>query len=200
MADTLHVPNPPRILAFAASTRSASFNRRLARVATECVRQAGGDITLIELKEYPMPLYEGDLEAAEGIPEQGKRLKALLAEHQGLLVVSPEYNGFITPLLKNTLDWLSRPDGDQDGLALFRDKLALVLSASPGALGGLRSLTLARQLLTNLGVMLMPDSLAVGRAHEAFGDDDTLKDARQQAKLQGMAAKFVTTLQTLNPR
>ncbi|KAF0808875.1 hypothetical protein A167_02342 [Alcanivorax sp. S71-1-4] len=194
MADT------PRILAFAASTRSASFNRQLARVATECVRQAGGDITLIELKDYPMPLYEGDLEAAEGIPEHGKRLKALLAEHQGLLVVSPEYNGFITPLLKNTLDWLSRPDGDQDGLALFRDRLALVLSASPGALGGLRSLTLARQLLTNLGVMLMPDSLAVGRAHEAFNDNDTLKDDRQQARLQAMTAKFVTTLHRLNKR
>lgn len=194
MADT------PRILAFAASTRSASFNRRLARVATGCVRRAGGEITLIELKDYPMPLYEGDLEAASGIPEHGKRLKALLAEHQGLLIVSPEYNGFITPLLKNTLDWLSRPDGDQDGLALFRDKLALVLSASPGALGGLRSLTLARQLLTNLGVMLMPDSLAVGRAQEAFNDDDTLKDERQQAKLQGMAAKFVTTLQLLAHR
>ena len=188
----------PRILAFAASTRSASFNRRLARVAAECVRQAGGEITLIELKEYPMPLYEGDLEAAQGIPEHGKRLKALLAGHQGLLIVSPEYNGFITPLLKNTLDWLSRPDGDQDGLALFRDKLALVLSASPGALGGLRSLTLARQLLTNLGVMLMPDSLAVGRAHEAFNDNDTLKDDRQQVKLQNMAAKFVTTLQVLS--
>ena len=192
MADT------PRILAFAASTRGASFNRHLARVATGCVRRAGGEITLIELKDYPMPLYEGDLEATGGIPEHGKRLKALLAGHQALLIVSPEYNGFITPLLKNTLDWLSRPDGDQDGLALFRDKLALVLSASPGALGGLRSLTLARQLLTNLGVMLMPDSLAVGRAHEAFSDDDTLRDERQQAKLQGMAQKFVATLQRLH--
>ena len=189
-----------RILVFAASARTQSFNKRLARLAAAAVERAGGSATFIDLREYPIPLYDGDLEREHGIPEQARRLKAMLAGHAGLIVVSPEYNGFITPLLKNTLDWLSRPDGDEDGLALFRDRVACVLSASPGGFGGMRSLALARQLLTNLGVTVLPDQLAVPRAAQAFTDKGDLADEKTAQRLDQICARLVDTLGRLNPR
>ena len=189
-----------RILVFAGSARTQSFNKRLARLAAAAVERAGGSATFIDLREYPIPLYDGDLEREHGIPEQARRLKAMLAGHAGLIVVSPEYNGFITPLLKNTLDWLSRPDGDEDGLALFRDRVACVLSASPGGFGGMRSLALARQLLTNLGVTVLPDQLAVPRAAQAFTDKGDLADEKTAQRLDQICARLVDTLGRLNPR
>ena len=114
----------PRVLVFAGSARRASLNTALSRVAAESARKAGLEVTWIDLRDFPIPLYDGDLEAEQGIPEHARRLRQLLDEHQGLIIVSPEYNGFITPLIKNTLDWISRPDGEVDGLASFRNKVA----------------------------------------------------------------------------
>src|SRR3990167_4033042 len=139
------VTTNPAILVFAGSARRESLNKKLARTAADSARTTGAEVTLLDLRDYPIPLYDGDLEAESGVPENARALRRLMAIHHGLIVVSPEYNGFITPLLKNTLDWISRPDGAEDGLTLYRDKVALVLSASPGALGGLRSLQLIRQ-------------------------------------------------------
>ena len=189
----------PAILAFAGSARKESFNKKLARVAAESAGKAGADITLVDMRDYPIPLYDGDLEAESGVPEKARALRKLMASHQGLIIVSPEYNGFITPLLKNTLDWISRPDGQEDGLALYRDKVALVLAASPGGFGGLRSLMLIRQLLSNLGVTVLPDQLAVPHAHQAFSAGGALVDEKQQAGLDRMTSKLVQTLQRLNP-
>ncbi len=132
-------PTDNRVLVFAGSARAHSYNKHLARLAATRVEDAGGQATFVDLRDYPIPLYDGDLEQEQGIPEHARRLKELLATHAGLIVVSPEYNGFITPLLKNTLDWLSRPDGEENGLALFRNRVACVLSASPGGFGGMRS-------------------------------------------------------------
>lgn len=188
-----------RILVFAGSARSGSFNKRLARLAAGRVEAAGGQATFIDLRDYPIPLYDGDLEREQGIPAPARHLKDVLAEHSGLIVVSPEYNGFITPLLKNTLDWLSRPDGDQDGLALFRNRVGCVLSASPGGLGGMRSLALARQLLTNLGVTVLPDQLGVSRAAKAFTDDGELADPGARERLDQVCHRLVETLDRLNP-
>ena len=103
------MPAAPRILAFAGSLRAESFNKKLARVAAEALRKAGGEVTLIDLRDYPLPLYDGDLEAASGLPENGRKLKSLFLEHQGLLISSPEYNSSIPAVLKNTIDWVSRP-------------------------------------------------------------------------------------------
>lgn len=189
-----------RILVFAGSARAESFNKRLARLAASRVERVGGQATFVDLRDYPIPLYDGDLEREQGIPEHARRLKALLAEHAGLVVVSPEYNGFITPLLKNTLDWLSRPDGDEDGLALFRNRTACVLSASPGGFGGMRSLALARLLLTNLGVTVLPDQLAVPRAANAFTEAGDLADEKTLERLDGICGRLVETVDRLNPR
>ena len=144
-----------------------------------------------------MPLYDGDLEAEQGLPENALVLRRGLAEHDGLLIASPEYNGFITPLLKNTIDWLSRPHEGESGLTLFADKLASVVSASPGGLGGLRSLTLTRQLLSNIGVTVLPDQLAVARAAEAFDDQGRLKNEKQQQTLDALCQRLVDTLHRL---
>ncbi|WP_111412173.1 NADPH-dependent FMN reductase [Billgrantia lactosivorans] len=188
---------PPRILVFAGSAREGSFNKRLARLAAERLDRLGGEATFIDLRDYPLPLYDGDLETREGLPASARSLQALLAEHQGLLLASPEYNGFITPLMKNTLDWLSRSDGDRSGLALFADKLAAVVSASPGALGGMRSLALIRQLLGNLGVTVLPNPLAVPRAAQAFGEGGELADESQQQRLDALCQRLVATLAKL---
>lgn len=187
-----------RILVFAGSARSGSFNKRLARLAADSIHRQGGTATFVDLRDYPIPLYDGDLEQESGIPAHARALKRLFAEHAGLLVVSPEYNGFITPLLKNTLDWISRPDGDADGLALFQNKLAAVLSASPGGFGGMRSLTLARQLLTNLGVTVLPDQLALPRAGQAFAEDGQLVDESVRDRLDQVCARLVWMVERLS--
>lgn len=188
----------PDILVFAGSARRESFNKRLARLAAERMDQAGGRTTFIDLRDYPMPLYDGDLEQEEGLPDNVRKLKAILAGHQGLLLASPEYNGFITPLLKNTLDWLSRPAGDASGLALFAGKLAAVVAASPGPLGGVRGLPLISQLLTNLGVTVLPNPLAVPRAAQAFDESGALVDASLQKRLDSLCQRLVSDLERLH--
>lgn len=185
------------LLAFAASARKDSLNKRLVRAAVASAERAGARVTLIDLNDYPMAVYHGDHEAAEGVPETSRPLRRLLREHDGLLVASPEYNGFVTPLLVNTLDWLSRKDGDESGLALFRGKYALLMGASPGPWGSMRALPAARQLLTNLGVSVLPDQLAVPKATEAFAPDGSLADEGHREKLDAMTARLVDTLTRL---
>ena len=190
----------PRILVFAGSSREASFNKRLARLAAERIEAHGGRPTFIDLHDYPMPLYNGDLETAQGLPESAVALRGVLAEHQGLMIASPEYNGFITPLLKNTIDWLTRPHDGESGLALFQGRLAAVVSASPGGLGGIRSLALIRQLLGNIGVTVLPDQLAVARASDAFGEDGQLASDTHRDKLDAICRRLVEDLQRLHGR
>lgn len=171
----------PRILAFAGSTRTASFNKRLIKVAAAGAREAGAEVTEIDLRDFPMPLYDGDLEAASGLPEHAQRLKALFLSHDGLLISAPEYNSSTSGVLKNAIDWVSRSAPGEAPLACFVGKTAVLMSASPGGLGGLRSLLHLRALLSNIHVLVLPDQLAVSKAHEAFAEDGSLKDAKQQA-------------------
>ncbi len=189
--------NAPKILAFAGSTREASFNKKLVRVAADGARDAGAEVTLIDLRDFPMPLYDGDLEANEGLPEPVQRLKALFLEHQGLLIASPEYNGGMSAVLKNTIDWVSRAAEGEGGLAAYKDKVAGLMSASPGGLGGLRGLTHVRQILGNIGVLVLPQQHALGGAGEAFDDDGTLKDSVQQATVTGIGARLARTIESL---
>lgn len=193
MIDLSHTP---RILVFAGSGRKDSLNKRLAQLCAERIDALGGTATFIDLADFPLPLYDGDLEAESGLPDNALALRERLSEHHGLLIASPEYNGFITPLLKNTIDWLTRPHEGQSGLALFEGKYAAVVSASPGGLGGQRSLGLIRQLLSHIGVTVLPDQLAVGNAGDAFSDG-RLTDAKQQAKLDGVCQRLVGTLEKL---
>ena len=189
--------NTPKILAFAGSTREASWNKRLVKVAAEGARSAGAEVTVIDLRDFPMPLYDGDLEAGEGLPEAAKRLKALFMEHQGLLIGSPEYNGGMSAVLKNTIDWLSRKEGDEPGLAAYKDKVAGIMSTSPGKLGGLRGLVHIRQILTNIGVLVIPQQHALGGAVDAFGEDGMLVDSAQQAIVTGIGARVARTIEAL---
>lgn len=185
----------PRILVFAGSAREASFNKRLAQLMASRIDALGGQATFIDLRDYPMPLYDGDLEDGEGLPENARRLKQLFMEHQGLAIASPEYNGFITPLLKNTIDWVSRPDGDTGGLVPYENKIAAIVGASPGGLGGLRALPLVRQLLSNVGVTVLPNQLAVGGAAQAFDDQGQLVDEGQAKTLDTICQRLIDTLE-----
>jgi chromate reductase, NAD(P)H dehydrogenase (quinone) len=185
----------PRILAFAGSTRAGSFNKKLIRVAADAAREAGSEVTLIDLRDFPLPLFDGDLEDASGLPENAKKLKELMRSHDGFLISSPEYNSSITGVLKNTIDWASRDETDDEPpLVCFRGKVASLMSASPGGLGGLRGLVHLRAILGNIGVIVLPDQVAVGAAHEAFDDDGKLRDARKAGQVAGIAgglAKFL---------
>lgn len=178
----------PRLLAFAGSLREGSYNRRLIPVLAEGARAAGAEVTLIELRDYPLPVYDGDIEAA-GMPPSMRQLQQLVREHDGVLISTPEDNGSMPALVKNTLDWISRPMEDgRMGTALFQDKVAGIVSASPGALGGLRSLLALRDALAKLGLVVVPQQVAVGQAADKLVDYGRLKDEKQRAAVLGVGA------------
>ncbi len=187
----------PRVLALAGSTRSGSYNKKLIRIAASAAQAAGAEVTLIDLRDLPMPLMDEDLEEREGIPENAQKLKALMKSHHGLLLACPEYNSSISGVLKNAIDWASRPMDGEKPLECFAGKVAALLSASPGSLGGLRGLVTVRSILGNLQVLVLPDQVAVGKAHEAFGEDGSLRDPKRAAAVNSLAAKLVDTLRKL---
>ncbi len=158
----------PKILAFSGSIRRDSWNRKLIQAAVDATRAAGGDVTLIDLADYPLPIYNGDLEDKEGLPDNALRLKALFKEHDALLISSPEYNSSIPPLLKNTIDWVTREWQGESGLVPYQNKVAAIMSASPGSLGGMRMLPHLRQILNALGVLVLPGQFALAHADTAF--------------------------------
>jgi chromate reductase, NAD(P)H dehydrogenase (quinone) len=181
----------PKILAFAGSTREGSFNKKLLRLACEAARNAGAEVTCIELKDYPMPLYDGDLEKSEGIPANGMKLMELMIEHDAFLIASPEYNSAMSGVLKNAIDWASRPVPGKKPLVAFDGKTACILSASPGALGGLRGLFALRQVLSNIKVLVIPEQLTLPKANEAFDDNGALKDEKQMTSVTNIARRLV---------
>ena len=187
----------PKILAFAGSTRNGSFNKKLIRVAVRAAEAAGAQVTLIDLRDLALPLYDGDFEDSQGLPPGGRKLKDLMLAHDGLLISSPEYNSSISGVLKNAIDWASRPSPGEKPLECFDGKVAGLVSASPGALGGLRGLVTLRSILSNIKVLVLPEQVAVGRADQAFNDDGTLKDARQQASVENVAKTLAHTISKL---
>ena len=188
----------PGILAFAGSTRKESFNKKLVQIAAQGAREAGAEVTVIDLKDYPLPIFDEDLEASDGLPPNALALKKLFLAHHGFVIASPEYNSSITAVLKNTLDWISRPAPGEAPLAAFQGKVASLLSASPGALGGLRGLVHLRAVLGNIGVIVLPDQIAVSKAHEAFDGGGSLKDSKQQASVQSLGRTLAETVRRLN--
>jgi len=190
-----------QILAFAGSSREGSWNRRLVRIAAAGAEEAGAEVTLIELADYPLPLMSEDLEAREGMPERAGAFKRLLVEHDGLLIASPEYNGSIPPLLKNALDWASRSEKEgETPMIAFRGKVAAIVSASPGNLGGLRGLLVLRMLLGNLGVLVLPDQRAVSGADRAFSEDGSLADPAIDRVVRRIGRKLAETVDRLLSR
>lgn len=195
------MPTPPHLLVIAASQRQGSFNRRLAAVAAAHARHAGAQTTEFDLRALDLPVYDGDLEARDGVPASAARLRDALLACDAVLVVTPEYNGFPTPLLINSFDWLSRlpaAGGLPSGLAATAGKPVALMSASPGPLGGLRAMNFVRQYLQMAFAMLvLPQQHALGRAGEAFGADGTLQDARSATAVQGVVDALLALAGTL---
>lgn len=181
----------PKILAFAGSVRKESFNRKLIQIAAAGAREAGAEVTILELADYPLPLFDQDLEAEKGAPENAVKLKEIFGQHNALLIASPEYNSTITPLMKNTIDWVSRASATEPSLAAFQGKIASLISASPGALGGLRGLVTLRSLLGNIGVIVLPEQIAISQAGDAFNPDGSLKNEKQQSGIKNQGSRLV---------
>jgi NAD(P)H-dependent FMN reductase len=184
----------PKILAFAGSSRKDSYNKKLIRIAADAARKAGADVTLLDLKDYPLPLFDQDYEAEQGMPENGAKLKKLMVEHDGFLISCPEYNSSITPLLKNVIDWASRSAPNEPALVAYQGKAVALMAASPGALGGLRGLVHVRAILGNIGVIVLPDQVAVPKAFEAFNEDGSLKDPKQQTAVEKLGQTLTAFL------
>jgi NAD(P)H-dependent FMN reductase len=166
-------------------------------IAAKGARDAGAEVTLIGLEDFPLPLLDQDVEARQGMPESGKKLKELFIDHDGLLIASPEYNGSITAVLKNAVDWVSRPAPGEPSLVAFRSKAATLMSVSPGALGGLRGLVHVRSIFSSIGVIVLPDQIAVAKAHEAFDADGFLKESNQQSGIEGLGHALASFLMKL---
>lgn len=188
-----------KILAFAGSLRSGSFNKKLVRAAARFAEQAGAEVTVLDLRDLNIPIYDGDVEASSGIPEGALRLKQLMASHDALLISSPEYNSSISGALKNAIDWASRQAPGEAPLQSFSGKVGAIISASPGSLGGLRSLLATRAILEHLGVLIIPEQFAVARANEAFDETGNLKDPKQAAAVERVAKRLVAMAAKLKP-
>jgi NAD(P)H-dependent FMN reductase len=189
-----------RLLFFAGSAREASFNKKLALLGHHIAEANGIEAVFVDLKDYPMPIYNGDLEAAEGPPERASAFKALLGEYQGVFIASPEYNSSVTPLLKNTLDWVTRVRAKgETGLEVFKSRVFAISGASPGYYGGIRSLLNLRQILAvGIGALVIPEQIALPRAMDAFEADGSLKDRNQQEMLKGVVEALAIAARKLD--
>ena len=187
----------PKILAFAGALRTQSWNKKLIRIGAGMARDVGCDVNLIDLRDYPMPFYDGDLEAADGLPPKARELKTLMLGSDAFLLSCPEYNSSISAVLKNAIDWVSRPQPNETPALAFRGKVAALLAASPGNLGGIRGLYTVRQVLNTLGTLVLASQFGLARAREAFNDDGTLKDAAQQKTVDTVAAELVEIVSRL---
>jgi chromate reductase len=188
----------PKILVFGGSLRRDSFNQKLAAIAADGAREAGAEITLIALRDFPLPVFDQDAEEASGKPEAAARLKAIFREHHGLIIASPEYNSSVTAALKNAIDWVSRADSDDEPmLSALGGKTAVLCAASPGAIGGLRGLVHLRSILGNLGITVLPDQLTLSKAYEAFREDGSLIDEKQAARVKQLGATLARHLAKL---
>ncbi|MDB2415311.1 NAD(P)H-dependent oxidoreductase [Rickettsiales bacterium] len=175
-----------KILMFAGSARKESFNKKLISVAAKIAEEKGAKVTKIDLKDYPMPIYDGDLEDKDGQPENARKIYDLLKEHDSLIIASPEYNGLPSPLLKNTIDWVSRID-----VKIYSQKIAAIMSASIGGLGGMRGLPHLRTLLTNLNVLVIPQQVTISSAMDAFDENDNLKDQKHNSSVESLVDALI---------
>jgi NAD(P)H-dependent FMN reductase len=193
-------PNSPRLLFFAGSARTGSHNMRLAKLGAAIAEANGIAATFADLGDYAMPLYDADLQNSEGIPENAKKFEALMRVHTGVFIACPEYNASITPLLKNTLDWISRIRNDgEEPLAVFKTRVFALGSSSPGGMGGLRGLNTARTVLElGLGALVLPEQFAVPRAMDAYDEHGHLKNKESQEQFKGLIQKLARAAHVLH--
>jgi chromate reductase, NAD(P)H dehydrogenase (quinone) len=188
-----------KILVFAGSIRTGSFNARLAALAAKELTLLDAEVTHISLADFPMPLYDGNTEAASGPPENAVKLKRLIGVQHGVFIASPEYNASITPLLKNTLDWVSRVrDGKEPPLAAYKNRVFALGAASNGTYGGMRSLVAVRHVLElGCGALVIPEQIAVREAASAFDEIGNLKEERAANLLKTVATRLVAMARVL---
>lgn len=180
-----------KILAFAGSTRNGSYNKLIVETAAQGARDAGAEVTVIDLADYAMPIFNQDEESEFGMPERAKAFKKLMVESDGFLIASPEYNSSYPALLKNAIDWASRKSGDQEEppRAAFNGKVASIMATSSGAMGGMRVLVVLRMLLENLGVMVHPNQKAVPFINKKVDEEGVLVDQATIDQLHALGAQ-----------
>lgn len=186
----------PKLIVFAGSLRKDSYNKKLAKAAAQYATAAGAQVEYLELNDYPMPLFDQDIED-KGMPESVVRLRTKLQQADGLLIACPEYNSSITGVLKNTIDWTSRPDGEVPGLVAYKGKVIGLLSTSTGALGGLRGLVHVRQIFGNIGCIVIPQQYAAGGASKLFDANGDLVDAQAKTNVEDVVTNLVKVCQKL---
>jgi NAD(P)H-dependent FMN reductase len=185
-----------KLIFLSGSLRTGSVNEKLAKHAAQIAKDLGADAHYIDLRDYRLPLYDGNEE--NGLPENAKKLKSLFTESDGFFWASPEYNSAYSPLLKNTIDWMSRPHLENESpLSAFTGKVAAISAASPGGLGGLRGLVPLRMLLSNINVHVIPEQVAIGGAFQKFDANDHLTDEAALKMLANQITSFVRTAQLL---
>ena len=198
----MNTPPATRLLVFAGSTRMASFNRKLAHVAAQMARASGAEVAHIELADFDIPMYNADLES-RGTPADVMKLKQLMFDHPAWIICSPEYNGSYSALLKNTIDWVSSPVKSdpawQEGFKSFTGKVVGMLSASPGALGGLRSQSHLAPMLLNAQCWVAPKAFALGRAADAFDASGKLVSEAHRSSVQAVIDQVLFAAGRLAP-
>ncbi len=188
----------PKILAFAGSTRKDSFNKRLAKVALHAAEKMGAKTTFIDLLDYDMPLYSDDLLKKHGMPDSVIAFKEMLKSHNGFFIASPEYNGSLTGTLKNAIDWATIKGEGEDRMACWNGKIAGLLSASPGGLGGIRGLHHLRTILAGIGTFVLPNHLAVGNSTTNLQNDTHITDEKLQQQVDTLATEIVRVVRGLH--
>ncbi|MEM7561103.1 MAG: NAD(P)H-dependent oxidoreductase [Planctomycetota bacterium] len=179
-----------KVLAIVGSTRRESYNQKLLSLAADRAQDLGVSVTTVQLRDLNIPLYDGDREEADGVPEGAQQLFRLMASHEAILFASPEYNGSVSGVLKNAIDWVSRPQQGEPQLAALQGKVAGLMSASPGSLGGFHGLVHLRDILGYIGMLVLPEQVAVRNAHEAFAEDGSLRDKRTSSMLDALVEKL----------
>lgn len=194
------MPHSHKLLFIAGSAREGSFNKKLAQLAAHIADANGIAATVADLGDYPMPLYNRDLEVGEGIPENARKLRALMQVHGGVFIAAPEYNASVTPLLKNTLDWVSRVrEEGEPPLQVFKTRVFAIASASPGRFGGVRGLITLRQILAvGLRALVLPEQVSVPHAADAFDEKGHLKDKTQQELVKTVVGKLARAAKFLH--
>jgi len=186
----------PKILAIAGSYREHSYNKRVLAIAAEGARSAGGEVTVIDLRDFPMPVYDADMQENGAFEANALRLQDVMNEHDGFLIASPEYNGSIPGGLKNAIDWTSRANDKYKMYEPVKGKTAALITASPGQFGGLRCMAHLRGIFTIMGVNVVPAEIAVTFVGQKFeGDGAGMTDEKTKSLLEGLGASLIKSLQ-----
>jgi len=187
-----------RILIIPGSLRTGSHNAKLAMAAAHEFAQAGADVTRVSLGDYPLPIYDGDLQAKSGVPKNAVNLKRMIASHHGVLIVTPEYNSSVPPLIKNTIDWITRvQDRHEVRGQVFREKPFAIAAASEGRLGGTRALAALRLILSACRATVVPNQLALSFADQAYDDMDRLKEEADIEALRALVRQLIDVSQQM---